>query len=358
MHNPNSPVAIVAPPPPHSSLRPASPITTLKNTAIQNEKTLNDARNKLKRNRRDHKNSLTAAKREVESLTSRLASSGGTDERQRQRVLQLNQSIRVADEAASELSAQLENLGEIPEEDQSGYEAQKKVWRKETEKKSAARREFEGAKSEADREVTNIRSEITNALQKRERLGLRKAKLDEQYERLMTSNAMHEDVKQQHARQRALQAAERARVEQDYVQHIQGFRTETNNLSYKGQQARAALEHFENLYLSQVQQFPSPTTPEGPLPGTNGGRLVHSPGFSSFQFPPMTNNFGDSHVSTPNSLRDGRGRSSSMLSGVSNFTDEMSFPNGDTASVSRSNSSGSPGPISPPTKKPSPVGLR
>lgn len=352
------PVAVVAPPP-HSSLRPASPITTLKNTAIQNEKALNDSRNRLKRNRRDHKNSLTAAKKEVESLTSRLASSGGTDDRQRQRVLQLNQSIRVAEEVANSLSQQIDELGDIPEDQQSGYEYQKKIWRKEIDKKSSSLRELTDAKSDADREVNNIRSEITNAVQKRERLGLRKGKLDEQYDRLVTTNAIHEDVKQQHARQRALQAADRARVEQEYLQHIQTFRSETNNLSFKAQQARAAIEHFENLYLSQAQQFSTPTTPEGPLPGTSGNRVVHSPGFSNFQFPPMTNNFGESHVSTPNSLRDGRGRSSSMLSGVSNFTDDMSFANGeDTASASRSNSSSSPGPISPPTKKPSPVSHR
>jgi hypothetical protein len=57
-----------------------------------------------------------------------------------------------------------------------------------------------------------------------------------------------------------------------------------------------------------------PTTPEGPLPGTTMSPYANA--FTSFTFPQLH------HVgSTPGSLRNGRGRSSSMLSDVSGFTD-------------------------------------
>jgi hypothetical protein len=78
-----------------------------------------------------------------------------------------------------------------------------------------------------------------------------------------------------------------------------------------------AVQHYENLMLQQAQQQQSiPTTPEGTLPGTNN-YSAQSNGFSTFAFPSLT---AQVH-STPGSLRGGRGRSSSMLSNVSGFTD-------------------------------------
>jgi hypothetical protein len=70
-----------------------------------------------------------------------------------------------------------------------------------------------------------------------------------------------------------------------------------------------------------------PTTPEGPLPGTS--MSPHANAFTSFTFPSL-----NSHVnSTPGSLRGGRGRSSSMLSNVSGFTDGFDEPHSPSAYI-------------------------
>lgn len=81
------------------------------------------------------------------------------------------------------------------------------------------------------------------------------------------------------------------------------------------------VQQYEELLLQQAHQHMSvPTTPEGNLPGTN--MSPHGNGFSSFTFPSM-----HSHMNgTPGSMRGGRGRSSSMLSNVSGFTDAFDEP--------------------------------
>ena len=80
-------------------------------------------------------------------------------------------------------------------------------------------------------------------------------------------------------------------------------------------------QHLEVLFQQaqqQQQQHSVPTTPEGALPGTNtlGGALP------AFHFPAAIG--GAPHSGTPGSLyREGRGRSSSMLSNISGFTDAL-----------------------------------
>lgn len=314
---PLKPLAVVTSPPPHQTLRPSSPTTTLKNSIAAADQQLQDQRNRLKRNRKDHKSALTAAKKEVDTLSNRLANAGGNDERQRQRVLQFNQNIRQADDAAADFALQIDTLGDLPKDDVEEAAAKKREWKKERDHKNAVATDLENFKSEVQRQANSVESDIATALQKRERLQQRQTRLNEQHERLVTANKEGLTAKQRREQERQANLRERMKVENDYKSRIHEFERRANecNLSYS--QTMQAIQHYETMYLQQSQQLPSiPTTPEGPLPGTNS-MSPHANTFTSFQFPlSLTAQVN----STPSSVRGGRGRSSSMLSNISGFT--------------------------------------
>lgn len=306
----------MASPPAHQTLRPSSPATTLKNSIAAADQQLQEQRNRLKRAKKDHKTAISTIKKEVDTLSNRLANAGGNDERQRQRVLQFTQNIRQADDATAEFTEQAEKLGDIPEDELKRAATKKAQWKKERDNKNAASTEFETTKAEIDRQLQSIESDVTATLQKRERLQQRQLRLNEQHDRLITANQEGFTAKQRREQERTALRQQRADVEHQYRSNINGYerRTEDQNLSTS--QLMHAIQQFEELILQSQQQASVPTTPEGPLPGTN--MSPHSNGFASFNFPGLHY----PHVnSTPGSIRNGRGRSSSMLSNVSGFTE-------------------------------------
>ncbi|KAF2869000.1 hypothetical protein BDV95DRAFT_609252 [Massariosphaeria phaeospora] len=309
--------ASVTSPAAHKTLRPSSPTTTLKNSIAAADQQLQEQRNRIKRNRKDHKAAITAIKKEVDTLSNRLANAGGSDERQRQRVLQFTQSIRQAEDAAGELALQGLALGEIPRKDTEEAAAKKQVWRQERDKKNAVCTDFDNVKGETERQISSVEADISSAVQKKERLQQRQTRLHEQHDRLVTANKEGFSAKQRRDQERVALTQDRINVENQYRSNINSYerRSTENNLA-TGQIVQT-IQHYETLLLQQAQQTTSvPNTPEGPLPGTNS-MSPHASAFTSFTFPSLNSQVN----STPGSLRGGRGRSSSMLSNVSGFTD-------------------------------------
>ncbi len=297
-------------------MRPSSPTTTLKNSIATADQQLQDQRNRLKRNKKDHKTAISTIKKEVEALSNRLANAGGSDERQRQRVLQFTQNIRQADDAAADYTLQAENLGGIPEDETQEAATRKAEWKKERDHKNALSGDFDSVKAEIERQIQGIESDLTAALQKRDRLLQRQTRLNEQHDRLVIANEEGFTAKQRREQERAALRHQRAEVENQYRSNINGYerRTEEHNLSTA--HIMQTIQHYDELLLQQSHQHVSvPTTPEGPLPGTS--MSPHGSAFAHFSFPLF-----QSHInSTPGSIHGGRGRSSSMLSNVSGFTD-------------------------------------
>ncbi|OAF99530.1 uncharacterized protein CC84DRAFT_1130260 [Paraphaeosphaeria sporulosa] len=309
-------IASVASPPPHQTLRPSSPTTTLKNSIAAADQQLQEQRNRLKRNKKDHKAALTATKKEVDTLGTRLANAGGSDERQRQRVMQFTQNIRQAEDAAADIAIKISSMGEIPAEETEEAAVKKREWKKERDNKEGVSTEFDNAKAEIERQVRSVESDITSAVQKRERLQQRQAKLNDQHDRLITANKEGYTAKQRKEQERLALHQERLQVEAQYRSNINSFERRANDYYMATGQIEQTIQHFETI-LSQSQNMSVPATPEGHLPGTNNMSPYTHP-FQSFTFPL----YNDGRVnSTPGSLRGGRGRSSSMLSNISGFTD-------------------------------------
>lgn len=300
----------------------------MKNSIAAADLQLQEQRNRLKRNKKDHKTAIGAIRKEVDTLSNRLANAGGSDERQRQRVLQFTQNIRQADDAAADFALQAENLGGIPEEEAQEATATKIEWKRERDNKTAISAEFDKVKAEIEQQIQSVESDLATAMQKRERLQQRSIRLNEQHDRLVTANAEGFTAKQRREQERTALRQQRADVENQYRSNINGFerRSEEHNMS-TGQMLQT-IQHYEELLLQQSHHHMSvPTTPEGPLPGTS--MSPHANAFTSFTFPSL-----NSHVnSTPGSLRGGRGRSSSMLSNVSGFTDGFDEPHSPSAYI-------------------------
>ena len=274
----------------------------------------------MKRNKKDHKTAIGNIKKEVDTLSNRLANAGGTDERQRQRVLQFTQNIRQADDAAAEFALEADNLGGIPEDEAQEAAARKAEWKKERDNKNAVSGEFDNIKAEIERQVQSVESDIAAALQKRERLQQRQTRLNEQHDRLVTANQEGFTAKQRREQERTALRQQRADVEHQYRSNINGYERRTEEHNVATTQIMQTIQQYEDMLLQQHQQVSVPTTPEGPLPGTS--MSPHANAFTSFTFPSL-----NSHVSsTPGSLRGGRGRSSSMLSNISGFTDGFDEP--------------------------------
>lgn len=322
-------ITSVTSPPHHQTLRPSSPTTTLKNSIAAADQQLQEQRNRLKRHKKDHKAAITAIKKEVDTLGTRLANAGGNDERQRQRVMQFTQNIRQADDATADLAVKISSMGDIPAGEVDEAAAKKKDWKKEREHKEAVSTEFGDAKAEIERQVRAVEADINSAIQKRERLQQRQTKLNDQHDRLITANKEGYTAKQRKELERLALQQERLQVESQYRSNINSFERRTNDYYMSTAQIAQTIEHFETI-LSQTQSMSVPATPEGHLPGIN----TMSPHALPFSFTfPMYNDVPN--TSTPGSLRGGRGRSSSMLSNISGFTDgfddgfdEMHLPSG------------------------------
>jgi ubiquitination network signaling protein AcrB len=262
-------------------------------------------------------------RKEVETLSGRLSGSGSSDDRQKQRSLQLSRDIDKADQATVDLVKEIEALGDIPEEDHDAYNTHKQAWTKEKDRHTAATEEFARSKLDADRQASHVKSEITSAVQKRERLAARQAKLNEQLERLKAAQAEGKSVAEHKAHARAAIRLQRANQEHHYKQALERFQNQISTLKNHTSQMTRQIEMIESAFAQQAlhQSASVPTTPEGPLPGTAGplsNNGVQS-NFHSFQFPTP---FGAIGNNSTNNLRSGRGRSSSMLSEVSGFTED------------------------------------
>ncbi|OAL54957.1 hypothetical protein IQ07DRAFT_584094 [Pyrenochaeta sp. DS3sAY3a] len=318
--SPVTELASVSSPPAHQTLRPSSPTTTLKNSIAAADQQLQEQRNRLKRNKKDHKTAIGNIKKEVDTLSNRLANAGGSDERQRQRVLQFTQNIRQADDAAAEFALETENLGGIPEDETEEAASKKSEWKRERDNKTAVSCEFETVKAEIEHQVQSVESDIAAALQKRERLQQRQTRLHEQHDRLVTANQEGFTAKQRREQERTALRLQRADVENQYRSNINGYERRSEEYHLATAQIMQTIQHYEDL-LQQHHHISVPTTPEGNLPGTS--MSPHGNAFTSFTFPSLNPHVG----STPGSLRGGRGRSSSMLSNVSGFTDTFDEPN-------------------------------
>ena len=283
---------------------------------------------------------MTGLQKEVDSLSSRLSSNGGQDDRNRQKVRQLEQSVQQAKAREMELLEQVASANDIPAEEVQEHNRRNIEWQGEKERRLEAEKHYDEAKTEAEREVLQLKTEIAAILQKRQKFEQRKVRFNEQRNKLMSEANESQEAQSRIYQEREMEARTRADTERRFLEQTSNLERETQMVWAQGGQFENNARQMEDLYNMNLQHQSMPTTPEGPLPGTRPitqGIQHHNtfpslqPGFQ-FSNPPSTGlpdpmmmpgahgNGGDNVYQL---YREGRGRSSSMLSGMSGFTDEL-----------------------------------
>ncbi|KAL2360775.1 hypothetical protein RJZ56_006350 [Blastomyces dermatitidis] len=281
--------AINVSPSPRQSLRPSSPTTTIKNSIANAEAKLNERRARLKRSKNDHKLLISKLKKEVDNFNTRL--SGGSDKnRQRQRLLQLERTIKQTEEATIAIDVQLRNLKATPEEELEEWNSRKCAFDQEMDRVKSLKEEVDAARRTANRSVASAKSELASAIQKRERLQGRQQRLTEQHERITSANNQGLNELERRAAEQLAKERERASIEESFndqltsiTRSIQDYQIRTGHL---WQQATAVEQAYQQQQQQQMLMSAGPLTPEGNLPGTNPP--PHEAGTSTMSPMPLT----------------------------------------------------------------------
>jgi hypothetical protein len=258
-------------------------------------------------------------------LNSRLSSNGGNDERLRQKARQLEQSSQQAKAKETETLTQIEEFGEVPADEMQEASLHRANWKQEKDRLSVARKAYELAKANADRDIAQAKSDVATLRLKHQKFDQRQVKYKEQHDRLVSETNQSQEAQARRIYERDSVLQNRSEEERRWIEQTARCDLETQNLWSRAVDADTESKKLEELFIQNSQQLSVPTTPEGPLPGTRNLQHVNGNGFpqlpQGYQFPPP--GFVDSNNQVSLYRENGRGRSSSMLSGVSGFTDEL-----------------------------------
>jgi hypothetical protein len=191
-------------------------------------------------------------------------------------------------------------------------------WQAARDRRNLMRQEFDTSRTENERHIQSARADNHALRQKRDRLEARLTRLDQQKEALVASNLATRKEKAQWDTQRSnIRAALQAR-ETDLNNNLRYVVSQRQQLEGRTAQLDQQNYYFESKIQSQSNGGGSSAnhTPEAAYSALNNRQAGYN-GYSGFGYTSGTPPIG----SRQNSVRKQRGRSSSMLSDVSGFTD-------------------------------------
>ncbi|KAK0760727.1 hypothetical protein N5P37_006925 [Trichoderma harzianum] len=353
--NSNVPVAVSGS---QQSLQPDSPATTLSISIAAAEVRLNDEKNRLKTWRKEWKSRINALKKENELTDNQLASAGHSDDKYRQKIRQQETQKAQAERDTETQAEQLKKFDGSPElaenkkKMERSYSGEKKLY-------DAAQKSFREYKATLESEVQSKDNEKGNLNTKRNKIATRIAKVENELANITDANNRGLNEVERRKRERAgwqeqivnsdksfndqlgqsyannNMKAEHLRSLQNELQTVRSYMSQANGLPVDMASLESAVHVPFHSPQPQQQQLPpqqQPQTPWNPNPaapahfpasvnywgGVNGENhsstslSLGPPGLAAWQSPPMTSF----------ELRGAksRGRSSSMLSDVSGFT--------------------------------------
>ena len=247
----------------------------MKNSIVNAEVKLNEKRSRLKKTKNDHKVAISKVKKELDNFNHRLRS--GTDEnRQKQRSLQLERTIRQTADVTTELDRQLSHLEVIPDDELDKWSSQKAYFESELQRLNSVKEDLVSAKSAVARELASLESEFQSTAQRRERLQSRRTRLNEQYERIVSANAQGLNERERRAAEQFAREQDHARLEvsfneqfASFSQYIHEYQLRTNQLWQQASAIEQTIHQRRHQQQQQILMDSGPLTPEGDLPGTN-----------------------------------------------------------------------------------------
>ncbi len=356
------------------ALRPDSPATTLRTSIAAAEARLADEKNRLKTWRKDWKNRVNSLKRDNEAADNQLATAGNNDEKYKQKIRQQETQKAQAERDTERRATELDNFDTAPElterkkKTERTFSAEKKVF-------DGAQKEFKCHKSLLEGEVKAKEVEKSNLNTRRNKIATRIAKIENELANLTDANNRGLDEAERRRQERVRFAEHTVAMENNYLERtnqamatnasrreqlralqaqVQAFQTYVNPVNGMPIEAPPMMADAHQPY-GQSPWNPNPAAashfPGGPWGASSGDMLppisapTMPPGLP--WHPPPT-----AAVFEPRGAKS-RGRSSSMLSDVSGFTeasDEAVEPARPAGRIGAhgSNSSGSVGEPSSP----------
>nr|OQO22693.1 hypothetical protein B0A51_10997 [Rachicladosporium sp. CCFEE 5018] len=301
------------------ALRPSSPVTTLKQSLVQAEARLSEARNRAKKSKRDQKAANADVKREIATLKGKLEGFTGNDDKQTRRIQQLTQAKETAETAITDLRQQLNLLGDLPADEAADMERKRRDWQVAANIRNAKSKELAAAKSESERELSHLKSELSASDAKHEKLLSRRQQKEAEIHHVEQKRKTEVQAKELHDQHRAQEMQRRQQQDHETRTMINSMIGEHAVLSNKTMLYRQEAHAIQTADSAQsgYAGHSSPPTPESAA--LHNGHLAQASGYTNF-FPggyagPTQSYQPQYQPAAP------RGRSSSMLSQASGFTD-------------------------------------
>jgi len=232
--------------------RPSSPTSGLKISIASTEAMVIAERNRQKSLRKEQARKLNAARKENEKIVASIASAGGNDDRLRQKIQQSNLRLKQADDQVIILTKEIDEFDSNISADTAAHSLAKSTYEEHKITYSQARSAFETFKANAERSIASLQSELTTLLQKREKQQARISKLAEQHDRITDANAKGLDEAQRKASERQVRVAERARAE---MFHLERENIVSNQIAELTTSLHAVYSAIDSLNIAmQVQQ--------------------------------------------------------------------------------------------------------
>ncbi|PHH69435.1 hypothetical protein CDD82_7755 [Ophiocordyceps australis] len=353
------------------AMSPDSPTTTLRTSIVAAEARLVDEKNRLKTLRKECKLRANTLKRENELADNQLQSAGNSDDKYRQKIRQQETQRLQADRDVERLSQLIDKsdaspqLSERRRQTERAYTADKKIF-------DAAQKELKDYKLQLENEVKAKEVEKSNLNTRRNKTATRIAKVENELANITDANNRGLDEEERRTQSRTAWLEYVSGIESNYVERLEQTRSvncskrdglyalqgqlrafhnycnmTTNGIGVDGGGSAAAAAHLADTShgaFQQQQQQQQQTSPwNAPPSSTPAPRYLSSPVWAS-----LANDGRSSVMATvrpgagmggggtwkAGSVGEGgggggggggrmprtRGRSSSMLSDVSGFT--------------------------------------
>ncbi|TGJ83962.1 hypothetical protein E0Z10_g4804 [Xylaria hypoxylon] len=327
--------------PTQRSLRPDSPITTLKTSIAANESKLAEEKARHKALRKEFHRKVNSMRKENEKLSAAVQSAGTGDDKLRQKIQQNATQQKQAEQAMANLELELKESGKIPESLKSSWKSRQAVWTNEKAKFDGAVAAFKSFKGSVEGGIKNLEDEKTSLQAKRNKISNRIAKVDGEHARITDANARGLDEAERRRQARETFENDIARTEGEFVSRINDLETVMFNREQENMMLKAQLDSFHTQQVAYAYaayenaEVPGQFAPAGSSMHTqpNATSKVSYDAAAAWNNSlyqtslwgpsPLASAFVPQAPTAPQPRRQtakSRGRSSSMLSNVSGFT--------------------------------------
>lgn len=324
------------------SLRVDSPITTLRTSIAASESKLTEEKARQKALRKEFHRKVNSTKKENEKLSAAVQSAGTGDDKLRQKVQQNATQQKQAEQAMTNLELELKEFEKIPEKLRASWKGKQSVWTNEKAKFDGAVASFKSFKASVEEGIKGLEDEKTGLQAKRNKISNRIAKVDAEHARITDANARGLDEAERRRQAREAYENDITRSERELVARINDSETTVLNKEQENMILRGQLDSFQALqayaYTGSYEQAADASgqfaaagsshqlqpNATGPVPYDAAAAWHNSLYQTALWGPsPLASAFAPQAAMTRQPHHQAvksRGRSSSMLSNVSGFT--------------------------------------